>query len=69
MTYSEATSRLENAELDLRNARAAFNAAKPGTKTWRDAEEVLCFWQGKTAFLAAAQQQARKDAKRYCDAE
>ena len=35
-------------------ARAAMNAAKQGTRKWRDAEEDLNFWIGKVANLEAA---------------
>lgn len=35
-------------------ARAAMNAAKPGSRKWRDAEEDLNFWSGKIANLEAA---------------
>ena len=34
-----------------------FNAAKPFTKKWREAEEDLNFWQGKVANLEAAARQ------------
>ena len=32
-------------------ARALMNAAKQGSKKWRDAEEDLDFWVGKVAML------------------
>ena len=34
-------------------ARKQFEAAKPGSKKWRDAEEDLNFWSSKVANLEA----------------
>ena len=42
---------LANAIKDRDAARIAMNAAKIGSRKWRDAEEALNFWQGKVAFL------------------
>ena len=50
--YAEKTLASATASRDA--ARATMNAARMGTKKWRDAEEDLNFWQGKVANMQAA---------------
>ncbi len=45
---------LAEAQTERDAARKAFDAAKPGSRKWLDAEENLSFWQGRVAFLDAA---------------
>lgn len=56
MTREYASRELTDATARRDSARAAFTAAKPGTRRWREAEEDLNFWQGKVANLTAALQ-------------
>lgn len=42
---------LQQAEEKRDAARAAMNAAKPGSRKWSEAEEDLDFWVGKVAML------------------
>lgn len=50
--YAEKT--LASATVSRDAARAAMNAARMGTRKWREAEEDLNFWQGKVANMEAA---------------
>jgi hypothetical protein len=54
MTLDYATRELASATTSRDNARAAMNAARVGSRKWRDAEEDLNFWQGKVANMQAA---------------
>lgn len=45
---------LATATANRNEARARMNAAKAGSRKWRDAEEDLNFWIGKVANLEAA---------------
>ena len=54
MTLDYATTELANARAHIAAARAIFEAAKPFTRKWREAEEELYFWQCKAANMEAA---------------
>lgn len=54
MTLDYATEELANARKHIAHFRAIFEAAKPFTKKWREAEEDLYFWQCKAANMEAA---------------
>jgi CHASE3 domain sensor protein len=54
MTIDYARRELASATTSRDQARAAMNAARVGSRKWRDAEEDLNFWQGKVANMQAA---------------
>ncbi len=54
MTRDYAARELAFATVARDNARAAMNAARAGSRKWREAEEDLNFWQGKVANMQAA---------------
>lgn len=54
MNIDYATKTLANALSERDAARARMNAARTGSRAWRDAEEDLNFWQGKAANMEAA---------------
>lgn len=45
---------IDEATAKIEQSRAAFNAARPGSKAWREASEDLNFWQGRRAMIPPA---------------